>query len=607
LENYYHINYEAYDPDDDALVSLYYDDNKKGYDGTLIVQDLIELDEIELDSYKWTWSEDTMDEGDYYVYAKITDGKDTSWVYSDGYLYIDPQVFTPPSILIDAPKKKDELAWESYEIKWTDDDPDSNARIKLFYNSEPYDMETWAQIDVNHDGFITSSDILYEDPDGVADTHTWDISEFPEGTRYKVRIRIEDDEGYNDTVDSMGNILITQIPAPTNLSIVDGKMISAGVYETHDLFPQLQWKAPAITLDMNYYGDIYEGTTSSGEKVFDFNTTDLSIPVSAQLEYGKGYYIELYAKSTLGAYSPSTSMTFSVVNHKPTAPLIKISPEKAFASDSLRCEIANGSIDDDGDPLEYSYKWYKDGTQQKNYDEVAIIPSDATSKNEVWKCVVTPFDTIENGTSSEASITIKNSAPKIIINSPASGMKAKSSELVLFSGSVLDVDSDTLEYKVTSSIDGELKSETSATGGLFTISKKLSPGEHNITVWASDGEAQVSQRRMITIEEDKDDDEEGTWTMIMVGLIIVIVIVVIIVVLVIRKRRRSGEEIPPPVEEYPSENEGDEAFDEYGEFKEPTDETAEKPEGARTETTPPPETPATPPAEEQPPAETETK
>jgi hypothetical protein len=400
--------------------------------------------------------------------------------------------------------------------------------------------------------------------------------------------------------------LITKIPAPTNLSIVGGIMVSAGAYETHDLFPQLQWQAPEITLDMNYYGDIYEGTTNSGKKVFDFNTTDLSIPVSTQLEYGKGYYVELFAKSTLGALSPSTSMTFDVVNHLPTAPMLKITPEEAFGSDSLRCEIVNGSVDEDSDPVEYFYKWYKDGTQQLTYNEVAIIPSDATSKNEVWKCEVIPFDGIGNGTSSEVSITIKNSAPTVIVNSPASGLKVKSSERVLFSGSVTDIDGDTIEYKVTSSIDGELKSETSATGGLFTISKKLSPGEHNITVWASDGESQVTQRRFISIEKDSGDDDDDMGEMIMIGLIIAIIIVVVIVLLVLRRRRRSGEEIPPPIEEYPAEEEGDEAFDEYGEFKKPADEGATESEG--TETAPPEtETPATPPAEEKPPAETEKK
>jgi hypothetical protein len=596
LENYFDINWTDYDPDDDALVSLYFDEDKKGYDGTLIVKDLTELDEVDVDTYTWTWDSETMEDGDYYIYAKITDGKDSAWDYSDGYVHIEVREITKPTIDILTPKKKDELAWKSYEIKWTDEDPDSNAKIKLYYNSPPYDIENWAQIDIDQDGFVTSSDIIYEDEDGISDTYKWDISNFTEGSQYKVKAYIEDSDGLNHTDESTGNILITQIPAPKNLSIAGGKKVNEGEWETHDLYPQLEWEPPEIVLDMYYYGDLHEGTTSADKIIFTFNTTDVTIPVSTQLEYGKTYYVTLYAQSILGAQSPTISMTFDVVNHKPTGPVLQINPAKPFSSSTLTCEILNGSIDEDNDPIEYSYKWYKNDEHQAEFDDQVTISSDKTKKNEVWKCEVMPFDGIENGTSSEVSVTIMNSKPSITINSPDPGMKIKSSDRVPISGSISDGDGDSIEYKITSSIDGTLRDKTSYTGGLFTLSKKLSPGEHNITVWASDGENEVTQKRVITVEKaDEDEDEEFMMT-VGISLIIIVIIVIIIVLLVIRKRRRRGEEIPPPIEEYPAEEgEEDATFDEYGEFKKPEDE-----EAAATETSTPP------PAEEKPP-ETETK
>jgi hypothetical protein len=589
LENYFDINWTDYDPDDDAQIALYYDDDKKGYDGTLIVENLTELDEVEEDSYRWTWTSDTMDDGDYYVYASITDGLDTAWDYSDGYVHIVVRETTPPTIDIQSPKKKDELAWKSYEIKWTDDDPDSNAKIKLYYNSPPYDIGDWVQIDLDEDGFITSNDVIFEDQDGDFDAYTWDISTFSEGVKFKVKAHIEDDDELYDEDESPGNIIITQIPAPTNLSIVDGKMVSVGVYETHDLYPQIEWERPDIALDMFFYGKIYEGSTNSGVEVFDINTSDTSVPVSVELVYGNTYFLELYAMSSLGALSPTTSMTFDVVNNLPSAPQIRISPAKPYASNSLRCEITNNSVDEDNDPVDYSYMWYKNGDHQPLYDDIANIPSDATSKTDVWKVVVTPFDGIEDGITSEVTVTILNSAPSITINSPGSGLKAKSSDMILFSGSISDFDTDTVEYKITSSIDGELESQTDPSGsGSFKLSKKLSPGEHNITIWASDGLSNVTKTFPVSISkaDDGSDTEDAIWWAL---VIIVIVVVIIVALLVIRKRRRSGEEIPPPIEEYPAEDgEGDDAFDEYGEFKKTEEEAPEE-----TTETPPPTPPET--------------
>ena len=62
------------DPDDDAAVSLYYDTDNSGADGTLIVSGLSEdADEPGEDQYVWDTS--AIAEGSYYVYAVIDDGK----------------------------------------------------------------------------------------------------------------------------------------------------------------------------------------------------------------------------------------------------------------------------------------------------------------------------------------------------------------------------------------------------------------------------------------------------------------------------------------------------------------------------------------------------
>lgn len=577
LNNQYYINWTDYDPDSAALISLYYDDNTKGYDGVLIAEDISE--DSSIDYYHWTWNASTIDKGNYYVYAIIDDGTDTMRLYSKGYLFIDPKTPDRPDIHLTYPKYKDELAWKSYEIRWNDDDGDDNAKITLWYDTLP-SSNVWLQIDINGDGDVDSDDFIYEDPDGDSDIFTWDISNFPEGNKYMVRAEIDD--GYHDIYidDSPGNILITQIPAPVNISIVDGKKVSTDKWETHDLFPQLEWEKPDIALELTYFGKVFEGPNKLGGVIFDFDTSDLTYPISVELEYGKNYNVEIRAESLLGAKSPNATMTFDVVNNLPTEPKVTLKPTTPYTSDSLKVEITNNSVDNDGDLIEYMFVWYKDNKLQGKYNDTVNIPSDATEKNEVWKCVVTPFDGIGDGDAAEISVKIRNSAPKIIINSPASGFVASSSESVLFSGSITDLDDDIVGFRIQSSIDGNLKEESvPGGGGLFTLSKKLSPGNHNITIWATDGYTNVTNTFSVTVNKaSEDDDELGT---LIIGLaIIVIIIIIIVVLLVLRKRRRRGEEIPPPVEasfpkeegaEGEGEGEGGEAFDEYGEFKKPED------------------------------------
>lgn len=78
----YIIRWVASDPDDQASISLYYDTDNTGYDGTLIVNNLIEGNDT---SYSWNASD--LPDGDYYIYAKIDDGiNEATYNYAIGKL-----------------------------------------------------------------------------------------------------------------------------------------------------------------------------------------------------------------------------------------------------------------------------------------------------------------------------------------------------------------------------------------------------------------------------------------------------------------------------------------------------------------------------------------
>ncbi|HAV43532.1 TPA: hypothetical protein DCX15_05905 [bacterium] len=81
----YTIRWTDSDPDSNAIISLYYDTDNTGYDGTLIVTGIPEDDPT--DAYVWDCS--AIPNGTYYIYAKITDGVNPPiYDYSDGALTI---------------------------------------------------------------------------------------------------------------------------------------------------------------------------------------------------------------------------------------------------------------------------------------------------------------------------------------------------------------------------------------------------------------------------------------------------------------------------------------------------------------------------------------
>jgi hypothetical protein len=76
--NNYTIKWSASDPDNQANISLYYSTDNSSYNGTLIVDNLIEGTDTH---YNWDTSD--LPKGDYTIYAKIEDGENSA-VYSYG-------------------------------------------------------------------------------------------------------------------------------------------------------------------------------------------------------------------------------------------------------------------------------------------------------------------------------------------------------------------------------------------------------------------------------------------------------------------------------------------------------------------------------------------
>ncbi len=115
-------------------------------------------------------------------------------------------------------------------------------------------------------------------------------------------------------------------------------------------------------------------------------------------------------------YGGTTSETYEkcvrVLNNKPGPPELKIIPEFPNSYNNLNC-IASNVTDLEDETITFKYDWYKNNELQPDF-VTDVVPTTATSRDEIWKCVVTSYDGNAYGGSSELEVFIDNSPPQII-------------------------------------------------------------------------------------------------------------------------------------------------------------------------------------------------
>lgn len=123
----YTIRWTANDPDDDAVVSLYYDRDGSGRDGRLIACCLSEGDGIR------AWDTSEVGSGTYYVYGRIDDGKNLPVVsYSAGTVQVVDS--TPPA----APGTPSAtLTSTTIDLSWPANDEADVVGYRLHYGPRP--------------------------------------------------------------------------------------------------------------------------------------------------------------------------------------------------------------------------------------------------------------------------------------------------------------------------------------------------------------------------------------------------------------------------------------------------------------------------------------
>ncbi len=243
---------------------------------------------------------------------------------------------------------------------------------------------------------------------------------------------------HNITADKFGYRLTYVDPEPTldhtqwvtiklAKNIAPGPAMNIRPDVTHSLNPVLTWDAsidPELQ-PVTYWVNI--GTWPNGTNVI-FNQSTIYtnytlsfVPEDYGTEGNSTYYVMLYADDQDGGFSKVNDI-FYLVNHAPTQPGINITPRNPnILINSLTCHINTSSIDLDGDEINYTYRWYKNGLLQNDLlesntkalsDTITTFTDGVTFKHDdVWMCRVTSNDGFVASTRDEDSVEFINLKP----------------------------------------------------------------------------------------------------------------------------------------------------------------------------------------------------
>jgi hypothetical protein len=85
-----------------------------------------------------------------------------------------------------------------------------------------------------------------------------------------------------------------------------------------------------------------------------------------------------------------SSPVFQIGNAAPGVPGVSILPAAPVDTDDLLCEITTEAGDPDGDPIAYTFAWYRNGDYTGITDP--LLPAEETTRDDVWTCEVIATD-----------------------------------------------------------------------------------------------------------------------------------------------------------------------------------------------------------------------
>ncbi|HUT69840.1 MAG TPA: choice-of-anchor U domain-containing protein [Desulfatiglandales bacterium] len=227
---------------------------------------------------QWTIPPALNDKTWYWWRAQAEDehGGTSGWTGGSAFFVNDNGVDDPPTMTLIEPSAPMLTKESSLTITWDDNDPDSNATIALYYDTDS----------TGEDGTLIV-DGLTEDPDGASDSYIWDMNAIEDGTYY-VYATITDGTS-SQTSYAQGAITIDRTPPRVSASPPGGVFGSA----------------QSVTLSADEAGEIYYTTDGS-------EPTTSSVPYTSPLEIDETATVKVMAVDAVGNLSQSITEIYVI-------------------------------------------------------------------------------------------------------------------------------------------------------------------------------------------------------------------------------------------------------------------------------------------------------
>jgi len=138
----------------------------------------------------------------------------------------------------------------------------------------------------------------------------------------------------------------------------------------------------------------------------------------------------------------------------PSTPEIEISPPSPLSTQDLNCLITVGSADPDGQPITYTYSWFKNGTPA--IISTAVVSAAETSSGDEWTCQVVANDGTLDSLPGEDTVAIQNQVPTIDSAELAPDPSFEGSVMTCTGINWLDADGDPEGYQYVWLVDATI-------------------------------------------------------------------------------------------------------------------------------------------------------
>jgi hypothetical protein len=89
---------------------------------------------------------------------------------------------------------------------------------------------------------------------------------------------------------------------------------------------------------------------------------------------------------------PTARAQVTIGNSPPSAPVLRLTPERPGVEKPLVCEIIKPGEDADGDPLTHTFRWWRNDALESAYDGKTELPAAALAKGDLWRCQAVAHD-----------------------------------------------------------------------------------------------------------------------------------------------------------------------------------------------------------------------